>query len=119
MEDILKELDKRNNELIEEIDKKIILKYRQVKNKHKTCMFGIDKILGENEIKELIKRIKKTLGCGGTIINQSSPKDEKEDERDKKVKKEIIIEFTGDHRHQIRELLLEQNIIESDKIVVR
>ncbi len=92
--------------VLEEFDKKIILKYKKIKNKNKTYVYGLEKIIIEKDNLEIfLKKIKKKLGCGGILgIDEE---------------KNNYIEFMGDHRDKIKSILLEEKIITEDKIELK
>jgi len=91
--------------VLEELDKKITLKFKKFKGKNKTFVYGIENILDEQKIEDFIKKIKKKLGCGGVFT---------EDEDNVKM-----IEFMGDHRIKIKELIIEDKLISEDKIEMK
>lgn len=92
--------------ILDEYDKKVILKFKKIKNKNKTYVYGIDKILIEKDkLENFLKKIKKKLGCGGILgIDEE---------------KNTYIEFMGDHRDKIKNILIEENIISGDKIEMK
>lgn len=90
---------------IQEIDKKIIIKYYKLKNKAKTRLYGLEDFIDEKETEKLMKNVKKKLGCGGTLT---------EDEN--KIKN---IEFQGDQREHIKEILISNTNISAEKIFLK
>ena len=90
------------NSILEEIDKRVVLRFKKVKGKNKTCIYGLDKILDKPKLNEFLKNIKKNLGCGGLIT-----------EDDDKVP---MIEFMGEHREKIKNIIINEKIITADKI---
>ena len=48
------------NSILEEIDKRVVLRFKKVKGKNKTCIYGLDKILDKPKLNEFLKNIKKT-----------------------------------------------------------
>ena len=89
--------------ILNEFDKKVIIKYKKVKNKNKTYVYGLDKIITEkSKLEDFLKKIKKKLGCGGVF--------------DVDEEKNNFIEFMGDHRTKIKEILVEEKVISEDKI---
>jgi translation initiation factor SUI1 len=79
---------------LDEIDnRKIHIRYQQ-RNKRKgiTIIEGLDESI---DLKSFVKEIKKNFCCAGTI---------KEDEEDKK----IILQFQGDHRKEIENILIDK-----------
>ncbi len=97
-------MDNQQN-ILNELDKKIILKYRKIKGKNKTHIYGIEKVLDAEKLEDFLKKIKKKLGCGGVVS---------EDEE-----KTYVIEFMGDHRLKIKEMLLEEKVLPSNKIEMK
>lgn len=91
--------------VLEEFDKKITLKFKKFKGKNKTYVYGLENILDEHKLEEFLKKLKKKLACGGVIT-----------EDDEKVK---MIEFMGDHRLKIKEIILDDKLITEDKIEMK
>ncbi len=91
--------------VLEEFDKKIVLKFKKFKGKNKTYVYGLESVLDEKQVDEFLKKIKKKLGCGGVLT-----------EDDEKVK---MIEFMGDHRLKIKEIIVDDKIITEDKIEMK
>ena len=99
-------LEDKNKPAIQEIDKKIDIKYVKLKNKAKTRIYGITNYIEEKDIDNLIKHIKKKLGCGGVYTDDES-----------NIKN---IEFQGNHRESIKEILIENfSNIPADKIFLK
>jgi len=96
--------------ILNELDKKIILKYKKVKGKNKTDIYGLENIITENtKLDDFLTKIKKKLGCGGIKIKIK-------DDNNLDI---TIIEFMGDHRLKIKQILIDENIITSDKIEIK
>jgi translation initiation factor 1 (eIF-1/SUI1) len=91
--------------ILNEFDKKVILKYKKIKGKNKTNIYGLEKILENCKLDEFLKKIKKKLGCGGIITVD-----------DDKI---YIIEFMGDHRLKIKQILIDEKIVSEDKIEMK
>jgi translation initiation factor 1 (eIF-1/SUI1) len=92
--------------ILNEFDKRVILRYKRVKNKNKTYVYGIDKLLVEKDkLEDFLKKIKKKLGCGG-ILGVDEEKNN-------------YVEFMGDHRDKIKNILVEEKIITEDKIEMK
>ena len=74
-------------------NRKIHIRYQQ-RNKRKgmTLIEGLDNNI---DLKGFVKEIKKKYGCAGTI---------KQDDDDK-----IIVQFQGDHRNDIKDVLIEMH----------
>lgn len=74
-------------------NRKIHIRYQQ-RNKRKgmTIIEGLDESIN---LKSFVKEIKKNFCCAGTI---------KKDEEDNK----IILQFQGDHRNEIQEILMQK-----------
>jgi translation initiation factor 1 (eIF-1/SUI1) len=94
-----------SNSLLTEIDKKIVLRFKKLKGKNKTCVYNLDKFMEQPKVEDFLKKIKKKLGCGGVIT-----------EDDDKIPN---IEFMGDHRVIIKEILINEKIAPSDKIELK
>lgn len=90
---------------IQEIDKKVVIKYYKLKNKAKTRVYGLEDFIDEKEMEKIMKNVKKKLGCGGTFT---------EDEN--KIKN---IEFQGDQRDNIKEILISNTNISEEKIFLK
>jgi translation initiation factor 1 (eIF-1/SUI1) len=92
--------------IFNELDKKVILKYKRVKNKNKTYVYGLEKMITDKDkMEDFLKKIKKKLGCGGI---------QGVDEE-----KNNYVEFMGDHRIKIKDILVEEKIITEDKIEMK
>ncbi len=93
------------NNLLSEIDKKITIRCKKIKGKNKTCVYNLDKFMEQDKVEEFLKKIKKKLGCGGLIT-----------EDDDNI---TNIEFMGDHRNTIKEILVNDKIAASNKIELK
>ena len=93
------------DKLLDEYDRKITIRFKKIKGKNKTCIYGLEKVLDNNKISDFLKKIKKRLGCGGV---QSEDDD-----------KNKMIEFMGDHREILKEIIIEENIMSKDKIELK
>lgn len=91
--------------LLNQIDTKVIMKFKKFKGKNKTYIYNLDQVLEKQKLDDFLKKIKKKLGCGGVFSVD-----------DQSVK---MIEFMGDHREKIKEFLLEDKVIASDKIEIK
>ena len=91
------------NTILLDIDKKIRIKHHKEKNKNKTCVYGIYDFVAEKEIDPLIKVIKKRFGCSG-IVGE-----------DVATKSKILI-FSGNIVEDVKNLLLEMKVTDSDHI---
>lgn len=100
-------MDNNSNEQValNQIDTKVILKFKKFKGKNKTYIYGLEQVMEKQKLDDFLKKIKKKLGCGGVFS-----------EDDQNVK---MIEFMGDHREKIKEFLLEDKIISADKIEIK
>lgn len=100
MTDINKFLKNQNNKtmsLINDIDKKILLKTYKEGNKHKTILTGIDDFLTKpEEVKKFTKTCQTKLGCSGTISFDD--------------KQKTIIMFSGNHVDAMKQLLIDEKI---------
>jgi len=90
------------NSILQELDKRVVLRFKKVKGKNKTCIYGLEKVLDKPKLEEFLKTIKKNLGCGGLFT-----------EDDEKI---MMVEFMGDHREKIKKILINEKIIAADKI---
>ena len=88
---------------LSDIDKKIIIKQYKEKNKNKTCINGLFDFVSEKDMQDLVKSLKKKLGCSGTIF----------EDPETKIKK---IVFSGNHFEEIKELLIEKKITDANHI---
>jgi translation initiation factor 1 (eIF-1/SUI1) len=103
------------SQVLSELDKKIRIKHHKVKNKNKTCVYGIFDFISEKDAELLIKSIKKNLGCSGSISQESISYD-----KSKKPTGELqkILIFSGIHVEEIRNILLEKGITDNLHIKV-
>src|SRR5947207_15969002 len=106
--DVQKLLQGNKQNLLDEIDKKITLKTYKDGNKQKTCVSGLDDFILATEkksqrdnIESYTKKVRKSLGCSGTIMK---------DENDK-----IHVIFSGDHVQNIKKSLISKGI--DDKFI--
>lgn len=91
--------------VLEELDKKIIIKFKKFKGKNKTYVYGLENLLDEQKLEEFLKKIKKKLACGCVFTEDAE-----------KVK---MIEIMGDHRLKIKEIIVEDKLITEDKIEMK
>ncbi len=94
-----------NTDNLEQLDKKIIIKYKKIRGKNKTCIYGLEKIINGDKLNDFLKNIKKKLACGGVIT-----------EDDDKV---YMIEFMGDHRIKIKNIIIEEKLLAENKIELK
>jgi translation initiation factor 1 len=94
MDDILAELDKEKQALRISVDRR---KY----GKKVTLLSGFG--ANKNKLKTLAKKLKKTLGCGGTVTESNQ---------------ELVIELQGDWRSELPELL-EKEGYNAEEITIR
>ena len=94
MDDILAELDKEKQAL-----RISIVRRKYGKKVTLLSGFGISK----SKLKQIAKKLKKTLGCGGTVTE---------------VNQELIIELQGDWRNDLPELL-EAEGYNAEEITIR
>lgn len=94
MDDILAELDKEKQALRISIDRR---KY----GKKVTLLSGFGS--SKSKLKQIAKKLKKTLGCGGTVTE---------------VNQELVIELQGDWRNELPELL-EAEGYNAEEITIR
>ena len=107
--------------ILNEIDKRIKLRFMKEKRTSRTYIEGIEKFFDEEKIKEIMQQIKKKLS---TSYFKRIGDDSEEESKNKKtivqkVTKDIYIAhgFSGDHKERIRTLLIETYKIPEDKIV--
>lgn len=94
---------------IAEIDSKITIRLKkEQKRSSTTYIFGLDKFMTSENIKILTSHLKKMLGTQHI---------EREEQENKKKYK--IYGFSGDHRERIKQYLIEKNIADDEKIVVK
>jgi translation initiation factor 1 (eIF-1/SUI1) len=91
--------------VLEELDKKLIIKFKRFKGKNKTFIYGLENILDSQKLDVFLRKIKKKLGCGGVLT-----------EDEDKIK---MIEFMGDHRLKIKEIILDDKLIDENKIEMK
>lgn len=111
MDDLFQRLNgslSNDNQILSDLDKMIRIKYLKEKNKNKTCVYGIFDFVPEKNIKDLIKLIKKRLGCSG-IINEEVTS------RGKKTK---VLIFSGNFVEEIKNIILEKKITDKSHIKV-
>jgi translation initiation factor 1 (eIF-1/SUI1) len=90
---------------LQDLDKKVIIRFKKLKGKNKTYIYGLDKIVEKTKLDEFLKKIKKKLGCGGFFANDEDGNN--------------IIEFMGDHRLVMKELIQEEKFMPNIKIELR
>lgn len=90
------------NLILQELDQRVVLRFKKIKGKNKTCIYGLEKVLDKPKLEDFLKNIKKKLACGGLFT-----------EDDDKI---MMIEFMGDHREKIKKILIDEKIIAADKI---
>jgi hypothetical protein len=107
--------------ILNEIDKRIKLRFIKEKRTSRTYIEGIEKFFDEEKIKEIMQQIKKKLS---TSYFKRIGDDTEEDSKSKKntiqkVTKDIYIAhgFSGDHKERIRNILIETYKIPEDKVV--
>ena len=91
--------------VLEELDKKITIKFKKFKGKNKTYVYGLENILDNQKLEEFLKKIKKKLACGAVFTEDSE-----------KIK---MIEIMGDHRLKIKEIIIDDKLITEDKIEMK
>lgn len=94
MDEILSELDKEKKAL-----RISVVKRKYGKKVTLLSGFGVNK----SKLKQLAKKLKKTLGCGGTVSE---------------FNQELIIELQGDWRNELPELL-EKEGYNAEEITIR
>lgn len=83
--------------IMNDIDKKIILKTYKERNKHKTVLFGIGYFIDNDKgIEGFTKLCRQKLGCSGTISTDENNK--------------TLITFSGDHVDTLKQLLIDEKI---------
>ena len=87
--------------IIDDIDKRIVLKFMKEGKTSRTYIIGLDKFMTEETLKDLIKSLPKTLGT-------SSIKKEHENS--------YIYGFSGDHVNTIYDILIKKKIASKDQI---
>lgn len=91
--------------VLEGLDQKITIKFKKFKGKNKTYIYGLESLLDNQKLDDFLRKIKKKLGCGGVLT-----------EDEDKIQ---MIEFMGDHRLKIKEIILEDKLIEENKIEMK
>ena len=76
-----------NNSLLTEIDKKIVLRFKKLKGKNKTCVYNLDKFMEQPKVEE--SKTAKRLRELDSLLKQQLIT---QDEYDKK-RKEILYSF--------------------------
>lgn len=77
---------------------------RIVKRNRRKCVTIVEKIPEEFDLKLILKEIKKKFTCGGAIKRDSDDK--------------VFLKITGDKRDEIKNFLIEEEIMEKDRIIV-
>lgn len=93
------------NDILEDIDNKKIHLRIQKRNARKCITFihGICEIYDKEKLKSILKELKKQLSCNGSITQSDE---------------EIVMKFSGDHRDDIKEYLLNKLNIDETNITV-
>lgn len=102
----IKNIDDEKTKVYFEIDKKIKLKFLKEKRTTRTYISGLEHFFTAEEIEKLTNSLKKKLATG--IIKKN-----KEDSEN-----EFEYGFNGDHINRIKNILINDLNIESDKINV-
>ena len=97
-------------DIFKQIDKRVTLRFMKEKKTSRTYIEGLEDFLSEDQINEIIKKIKK---FGTSYLKRTD-----EDGEDKTSKKPVAIAhgFNGDHKTKIIKMLTEEYKIPKDKI---
>lgn len=99
-------------DIFKQIDKRVTLRFMKEKKTSRTYIEGLEDFLSEEQINDIIKKIKK---FGTSYFKRT---DEDDEDKDKKSKKSPAIAhgFSGDHKTKIIKMLTEEYKIPKDKI---
>jgi hypothetical protein len=106
--------------ILNEIDKRIKLRFIKEKRTSRTYIEGIEKFFDEEKIKEIMQQIKKKLS---TSYFKRTDEELEEDSKSKKNTTQktkggdIAHGFSGDHKERIRTILVDTYKIPEEKIV--
>ena len=109
-------------DILKEIDKRIKLRFLKEKRTSRTYIEGLEQFFTEDQIKDMVQKIKKKLS---TSYFKRTDEDEDSDDENKKktvtkqVKQkaiQIAHGFSGDHKERIIKILTEEYNIPREKI---
>lgn len=107
--------------ILNEIDKRIKLRFMKEKRTSRTYIEGIEKFFDEEKIKEIMQQIKKKLS---TSYFKRTEDEVDEDSKSKKNNlqkttkaSDIAHGFSGDHKERIKSILVDTYKIPEEKIV--
>lgn len=92
---------KTENTILNDIDKKITLKFFKEKKTSRTYIEGLEDFINQKEIIKLVTSLKKKLGTGML---------------EKDIDNKKVYGFQGDHRDRIRNILITEIKIAGDRI---
>lgn len=91
------------NELFNEKNNIHIRLNKRNNKKSITIVENLDKYLVYNKLSKLFTKIKQNIACGGNIINDNN---------------NIILQFQGDHRDTIKNILIEIKLVDKNNIII-
>lgn len=107
-------------DILNEIDKRIKLRFLKEKRTSRTYIEGIEKFFDEEKTKEIMQSIKKKLSTSyfKRVGDESDDEDDKKKQPKVKTKSNDVAHgFAGDHKVRIKSILIETYNIPEDKIV--
>jgi hypothetical protein len=107
-------------DILNEIDKRIKLRFLKEKRTSRTYIEGIEKFFDEEKTKEIMLSIKKKLSTSyfKRVGDDSEDEDDKKKQQKVKTKSnEVSHGFAGDHKIRVKSILIETYNIPEDKIV--
>ena len=102
-------------EIFRQIDKRITIRFLKEKRTTRTYIEGLEDFISEDQINELIKKIKK-LGTSYLKRTDEDTEDDKKTKTKKSSTSYIAHGFNGDHKTKIIKFLMEDYKIPKDKI---
>jgi translation initiation factor 1 (eIF-1/SUI1) len=102
-------------DIFKQIDKRVTIRFLKEKRTTRTYIEGLEDFLSEEQINELIKKIKK-LGTSYLKRTDEDSDEEKKNKTKKSATPVIAHGFNGDHKTKIIKILTEEYKIPKEKI---
>ena len=85
------------------VNNKVYIKY--IKRNGKKCITTIEGLENDLDIKKITKSLKKIFFCNGSIKKDNNEED--------------VIQLSGDQRDNVKEFLVDQEIIKKEDIIIK
>ncbi len=102
-------------DIFKQIDKRVTIRFLKEKRTTRTYIEGLEDFLTEEQINDLIKKIKK-LGTSYLKRTDEETEDDKKTKTKKSTTPAIAHGFNGDHKTKIIKILMEDYKIAKEKI---